>query len=75
MPRGNMGKFIGTFPCTICQANGPHPRMVRVYDWLPEAVVCWEHKRDISAQERMMQAPADDEVKRPSDPDGHKEWD
>ncbi len=37
--------FVGTYPCTSCAADGVR-RMVRVYGWLPDAVMCAQHRRE-----------------------------
>jgi len=37
--------FIATVKCAMCGAR------VRVYDWLPEAVLCATHQREIARSE------------------------
>jgi hypothetical protein len=48
-------EFIGTYRCAGCRCR------VRVYDWLPECVLCRTCQRDIDRQERASEAPAEDE--------------
>lgn len=38
--------FIGTYACAVCSAR------VRVYDWLPEAVLCRKCQAQIGRAER-----------------------
>jgi hypothetical protein len=37
--------FIGTFPCFLCK------KRVRVYDYLPDCVLCASCKREVERQE------------------------
>ncbi len=41
--------FIGTYRCAVCGTR------VRVYDWLPDPVLCAQHQRD--EDERNKKAP------------------
>lgn len=50
--RGSMkATFIGTYPCFLCK------KKVRVYDWLPECVLCSKCKKSVEAEET---APKDE---------------
>jgi hypothetical protein len=42
--------FIGTYPCNHCNRQ-----RVRVYDWLPECVLCAKCKAQIAAQEALQE--------------------
>jgi len=39
-------QYLGQYPCALC------PKLVRVYDWLPECVLCAACKRTVARQER-----------------------
>ena len=41
--------FIGTFPCFLCA------KKVRVYDWLPECVLCPRCNKEADEMEARMQ--------------------
>lgn len=44
--------FIGTFPCFLCA------KKVRVYDWLPECVLCVRCNKEADEMEARMQEKA-----------------
>jgi hypothetical protein len=50
------GPFIGTYSCALCA------RRVRVYDWLPECVLCARCKRRVEIDEELsaQRAPSDE---------------
>jgi hypothetical protein len=58
------GEFLGTYPCCACG------KKVRVYDWLPEGVLCVRDQREIEKAEMKQVAPDDD---TPVTETGHRE--
>lgn len=52
-------EFLGSYPCVDC-ASRDVKRMVRVYGWLPEAVLCASCARAISHDEDAAQTDDDD---------------
>lgn len=39
--------YIGTYPCFACM------RRIRVYDWLPDCVLCVKCRSDVERQEEL----------------------
>lgn len=46
--------FLGTYPCAICG------KRVRVYGWLPEAILCASCTRERDRQEACSQSKEDE---------------
>jgi len=43
-------EFIGTYPCVVCT------KKVRVYDWLPQCVLCVRCNQEADRMEKAMAA-------------------
>lgn len=50
--------FIGTYPCALCALR------VRVYDWLPECVLCAQCKRRVERDEARSETNDCDNIER-----------
>ena len=46
--------YLGKYPCGACG------KKIRVYDWLPESVLCAACKKEIRAQEAKAESPESD---------------
>ena len=55
-PSVNAKKFLGSYPCSACER-----KHVRVYEWLPEAVLCASCQRSIVKQERAAESAEHDD--------------
>jgi len=50
----NVRRFLGTYRCVDCGCR------VRVYDWLPEAVLCRKCETKLARQEEAAREPEED---------------